>query len=690
MIPDPDTPQLGTCYYPEHWPQEVWAEDARRMAGSGLAYVRIGEFAWALMEPEAGRYDWAWLDQAIATLSAAGLRVVLCTPTPTPPKWLTDAHPEVLRVGADGQRRRHGSRRHISIASETYRGFSRRITAALVDRYGTNPAVAGWQTDNEYGCHDSTLSYGAEDQAAFQRWLSQKYGTIAALNAAWGTAFWSQTYGAFAAVEVPSQLTAGANPAHWLDFRRFFSDMTRDFNREQVAIIRGGSPQRFVTHNFMLFERGFDHWDLAEDLDFAAWDSYPLGFIRQVHEVAPAVVSAAELARYGHTGHPDLVAFHHDLYRAMGKARGGADQFWIMEQQPGPVNWASYNVAPSDHMVQTWTLEGLAHGAQTVSYFRWRQAPWAQEVMHTGLNTPWFAWDRAGREVQALRPDLPKIPTVRASLDPETTVGLYYDYATVWAFEALGQGADLDARLWTFVWYQAARELGLNVEFFGPKVWTAANLRALRLVILPSMLINRPDLNDFLLHKTGAHLVYGARSGALSETMSYERTPPPYLVDGAGAALFPGLQVARVESLPPEAGLEVTLPSNATVQARSWAEHLHLEGTALTPFGHVSAQGTGRRSGLGAAGAQGQRATYLGFHPDKAGAKALIRHLALAQGITVQDLGPDTRLRRTADQTFVTNFGQDPLAWPGEAVIGGSEIAPGTCSVFSSEPSGPR
>ena len=521
MFPNPNTSQLGTCYYPEHWPRTRWAQDAERMVALGLTYIRIGEFAWSRMEPKPGVYDWEWLDVAIETLGSAGLKIVLCTPTPTPPKWLTDAHPEVLRVDEHGVTRRHGSRRHISVASQTYRRFSRQITSALVARYGENPHVAGWQTDNEYGCHESTLSYGAEDRQAFGAWLSNRYETPAALNLAWGTAFWSQTYDAFTDVEVPNKLTAGWNPAHWLDWRRFFSDMTRDFNREQADIIRAGSPDRFVTHNYMFFEAGFDHWDVSEDLEFASWDSYPLGFLRQMRERAPWMVSEDELAKYAHTGHPDIVAFHHDLYRAMGKARGGPDQFWIMEQQPGPVNWATYNVAPSDGMVQTWTYEGMAHGAQTVSYFRWRQAPWAQEQLHTGLNTPWYEWDRAGEEVMEMAPNVPKVQGVSPSLDPETTIGLYMDYETQWAFEALTQGADLDARLWTFTWYQAARELGLNVEIFGPKRWTAANLSGLKLAVFPSQLINKPALNAHLLENTDAHLCFGPRSGSHTENLAY-------------------------------------------------------------------------------------------------------------------------------------------------------------------------
>ena len=366
---------LGVCYYPEHWHPDWWRADARRMAELGLAYVRIAEFAWSRMEPAEGAYEWQWLDDAIATLGAEGLRIVLCTPTPTPPKWLTDRYPEVLRCAEDGLPMKHGSRRHVSLASKTYRRQSARITAALVERYGENPHVAGWQTDNEFGCHGSTLSFGPEDRSSFSRWLERRYGSVGALNDAWGTAFWSQTYAGFQEVDLPNRQQAAPNPAHWLDFRRFFSDMTAEFNREQCAIIRAGSPGRFITHNAMMFEAGFDHWALARDLDFFSWDSYPLGYLRRLNHMAPQAVSDADVARYQHIGHPDILAYHHDLYRSQ-----SGEGFWVMEQQPGPVNWASQNPAPVDGAVRCWTLEAMAHGAQVVSYFRWRQAAWAQRA----------------------------------------------------------------------------------------------------------------------------------------------------------------------------------------------------------------------------------------------------------------------------------------------------------------------
>ncbi|NQX95254.1 MAG: beta-galactosidase, partial [Erythrobacter sp.] len=168
--------KLGTCYFPEHWPEEIWAEDAKRMREMGIRQVRIGEFAWSRIEPEPGRFDWDWLDRAIETLAAEDLSVVLCTPTATPPKWLVDQMPDMVAIDRHGRPRGFGSRRHYCFSHLGYREESRRITAALAERYGLNPAITGWQTDNEYGCHDSVLSFSESAAAGFRIWLQGKYG----------------------------------------------------------------------------------------------------------------------------------------------------------------------------------------------------------------------------------------------------------------------------------------------------------------------------------------------------------------------------------------------------------------------------------------------------------------------------------------------------------------------------------
>ena len=176
--------RLGCCYYPEHWPEDMWAGDARRMIEMGLTRVRIGEFAWSRIEPDPRRFDWGWLDRAVDVLGKAGLGIIMGTPTATPPKWLHDAMPDMVAIDADGRPRGFGSRRHYCFSHAGYGAESARITAAMVERYGNHPAIVAWQTDNEFGCHDSVLSHSQAAASAFRTWLGARYGDVSALNRA--------------------------------------------------------------------------------------------------------------------------------------------------------------------------------------------------------------------------------------------------------------------------------------------------------------------------------------------------------------------------------------------------------------------------------------------------------------------------------------------------------------------------
>ena len=520
--------KLGVCYYPEHWPEAIWAEDAQRMVEAGLSIVRIGEFAWSRIEPEPGRFDWGWLDRAIETLSDAGLGVILGTPTATPPKWLIDQMPDMVALDQHGHPRRFGSRRHYCFSHLPYRAEAVQITRALAERYGEHPAVVAWQTDNEYGCHDTVLSYSDAARDAFRVWLEDRYTTIGALNAAWGNVFWSMEYRSFAEVELPNLTVTEANPAHWLAFRRFSSDQVVVFNRAQVDVLREHSPGRDITHNAMGFFTEYDHHALAADLDTLGWDSYPLGFLDSFP------FSAADKLVYARQGHPDIAAFHHDLYR--GCARGG--RWWVLEQQPGPVNWARHNPAPLPGMVRLWTLEAMAHGAELVSYFRWRQFPQAQEQHHAGLLRPdSMAAPGLAEATQAAR-DIALLGAVGA---PPKSVALVFEYQADWVTTIQPQGAGLAALWAAFACYSALRELGLDVDILAPDV----PLDGYAMCVIPCL----PIVSDAVvegLAKFPGQVVIGPRSGSRDEDFAI----PPRLPPGKLQALFPG-KVTHVESLRP-------------------------------------------------------------------------------------------------------------------------------------------
>jgi beta-galactosidase len=619
--------KLGVCYYPEQWPERLWADDARRMREMGLSRVRIGEFAWSRIEPEPGRFDWEWLDRAIATLHEAGLELVIGTPTATPPKWLIDAKPDVLAWDEQGRARRFGSRRHYCFSSPRYREEAARICTAVCERYGRHPAVVAWQTDNEYGCHDTVLSYSPAAAQAFRLWLAARYASIEVLNRAWGTVFWSQEYRSFDEVDPPNMTVTQANPAHRMDYQRFASDEVVSFNRLQADIIRAHSPGRDVVHNFMGFFTAFDHHAAGRDLDAAAWDSYPLGFLDQGWDEADTK------ERYLRQGHPDFAAFHHDLYRGCGRGR-----MWVLEQQPGPVNWAPNNPAPLPGMVRLWTLEAWAHGAELVSYFRWRQAPFAQEQMHAGLLRPDHSEAAAAEEVRAVAAELARLPAADAERAP---VALIFSYEAQWMLGIQPQGEAFDPLRLSFEFYTALRSLGLDVDILPPD----ADLEGYALIVVPSL----PVVENGLIRRlmaSPAQVLLGARSGSKTRDLQIPDQLPPGLLQ----SLLP-LRVGAVESLRPGHCEQVREGAGAIV---NWLEHVE---TDLAPrLSTLSGKGIWFQSG---------HAHYLAAWPDPDLMLETLHQLAAECGLPVTVLPQGVRLRRRGEVRLAVNYG------PGETDIGG-------------------
>jgi len=301
-------PILGTCYYPEHWPQAQWADDAKRMAELGLSIVRIGEFAWSRIEPDPGRLEWQWLDEAIEVLGQAGLSVVLGTPTATPPRWMLERHPEMLALDEHARSRKFGSRRHYCFSYLPYREESVRIATLMAERYCGSAFLNSWQIDNEYGCHDTVVSYSKAAEAEFRVWLEARYQNINALNTAWGNVFWSMEYDNFDQIDLPNQTVTEPNPTHTLDFRRFSSDQVAAYNRAQADAIRKHSSAPLI-HNYMGRITEFDHYAVGDDLEIASWDSYPLGFL-----VDRSGADIAWQTRYAKTGHGCQVYRHRGVW----------------------------------------------------------------------------------------------------------------------------------------------------------------------------------------------------------------------------------------------------------------------------------------------------------------------------------------------------------------------------------------
>lgn len=620
--------RLGVCYYPEHWPEAVWAEDAARMAAAGLSLVRIGEFAWSRLEPEPGRLEFGWLDRAIATLVAAGLDVVLGTPTATPPRWMADRHPDMFARDREGRPRGFGSRRHYCFSHAGYRAECARIVEVLARRYGAHPAVVAWQTDNEYGCHGTTLSYSAAAQAAFRDWLAQRYQSPEALNRDWGNVFWSMEYTGFDQIGLPHLTVTEPNPAHVMAHRRFASEEVMRFNRLQVEIIRRHSAAP-ILHNYMGRITDFDHFAVGADLDIAAWDSYPLGFLSDRLEAGPV-----HKALFLRQGDPDFQAFHHDLYRAVGRGR-----WWVMEQQPGPVNWAPWNPAPLPGMVRLWTWEAFAHGAEAVAYFRWRQVPFGQEAMHAGLLRPDSAPAPGLAEAARVAAELATAP--EAGTVPGDAA-IVFDYASAWAWETQPQGRDFDYFRLVFAFYCGLRRLGLNIDILPPDT---ADLSPWPLVLVPGVATLAPPLAQALATCRGQALV-GPRTNARAANFAIPRPLPPAL---------PGLDatVALVESLPP--GVAVMLAGGGAFVR--WRERL--EGSAEVALADADGSAAAMRAG---------GLTYLGGWPDEAAMDRILAAACAAAGIATTPMPQGVRQRDTPGHRFIFNYDATEAVFEGRTI----------------------
>lgn len=505
----------GADYYPEHWPQERWATDARLMQQAGINVVRLAEFAWAKLEPQEGVYDFSWLDRALELLGKHGIRAVLGTPTAAPPAWVCQQYPEVMAVERDGRRVTFGMRRQYCPTSETYRGLSRRIVRVMAEHYANNPQVVGWQVDNELGGHLARCHCPA-CQRAFQEWARRRYGALDALNSAWGTAFWSHVYSFWGQIPLPWSTTPVSNPCLELDFWRFASDQWVSYQQEQVDILRALCPEHGITTNFMGFGfQDINYYDLARPLDFVSWDNYPVG-------------TAAD---------PAVAALSHATMRGLKDT-----PFWVMEQQAGPSGWQTVSRSPKPGQLRLWAYQSIAHGADAIVFFRWRTCQFNTEEYWHGILDHDGTPRRRYAEVRRMGQEVARLGDRLVGARSPKAVAMLLSYDDSFAFRLQPNAEGFSYPELFLGYYRAFHRLGIPVDVVSP----SADLTPYRLVVAPTLHVLHEAWAENLRRYVaqGGNLVVGARSGAKNASNRVVNMPLPGLLRE-----LCGIEVAEYDAL---------------------------------------------------------------------------------------------------------------------------------------------
>jgi beta-galactosidase len=434
---------LGIDYYPEHWPLELLESDLDKIVDMGANAIRIGEFAWHLIESAPGRFDFSFFDLVIEKAKARGLSIVYGTPTATFPAWLHHMHPEVLSEDASGVKRSYGGRRVYCYNSDVYRSYTLRIVEALVKHYRDEAGLFMWQIDNELGHEGSDDCYCSDCHEAFRRFLKAKYVTIQSLNQVYGTIFWGQTYNGFDEIPMPTPTITTHNPVLKLDWARFRSESIYSFAMEQIDCVRRhkGAHQQ-VTHNYFggYFDRRYDQTRLSCGLDVVAFDNYPVwgGLMKPMS--------------------PAEIAMGHDYMRGLKN-----QNFWVMEQLIGAQGHDDIGYLPRDGQSSLWASQAMARGCESLFYFRERGLHKGAEQFCQGILDADNTINDKYREVQAFFKTVKEYERLLKT-PIKSEVAILYDYDNRWSWHGQRQSKDFDYTKEVLRCYRPFHKLNVAID----------------------------------------------------------------------------------------------------------------------------------------------------------------------------------------------------------------------------------
>lgn len=539
---------FGVDYYPEHWPRERWETDIKLMVEMGIDVVRLAEFSWSKLEPAEGQFNFGWLDESISLLEKSGIKCILGTPSAAPPAWIIKKNPEIQPIDSLGRQRYFGGRHHHCQSNTVYRSHIKRYVEAFASHFGPNPNVIGWQIDNELGNSHNDLCFCPSCEESFRGWLKEKYGDIETLNRNWGTVFWSQDYPDFSHIQAPKLTAAGVNPSAMLDWKRFCSDLIVEFHKFQSSILRSAGGSKFISQNMMGFADKVNYFDLGEDNEFVSHDQYPSNHFTPVQNTLRAEYHAAAL----------------DFIRATKQKT-----FWIMEQQAGMTGWEILGRAPRPGELGMWATQCIAHGADTVVFFRWRTCTvgteqyWHGVLPHSGI--PGRNYNELKSFIKKTRPLIKEIQGTM----PVAKVGIVFSYDQNYAINIQPHHPDMTYLGHLMKYYTALFDRNVAVDFLSDK----NDFGKYDLIFAPLQYLMTPELEakykNFVAK--GGNLVLDIRAG-VKDWSNICRTDGPL---PGGLAELVGLEIPEYDCLR-DTTVKV-LWDGVVYEGEKWSDILHLK-----------------------------------------------------------------------------------------------------------------
>ncbi|RSM62263.1 beta-galactosidase [Kibdelosporangium aridum] len=579
---------FGGDYNPEQWPEDVWAEDIRLMRQAGVSMVSVGIFSWAEVEPRPNEFDFGWFDRVMDNLAEADVAACLATMTASPPPWLAKLHPETLPQKADGTRLWPGARQAYCPSSPIYRDHAARLVDQVASRYHDHPALALWHINNEYGCHTRACycDVSAED---FRGWLENRYQDIKTLNEAWSTKFWSQRYDSFEEILPPRTAPTFANPTQQLDFARFSSDALLECFKREKEVIRRHSDAP-VTTNHVPLAKTLDLHAWGKEVDVVSYDSYPDPFDKKAHILA---------------------GLSYDVIRS---TRNG--QPWmLMEQAPSAVNWRERNAVKAPGQMRLWSWQAIAHGADAVLYFQWRQSQGGAEKFHSAMVPHAGPDSRTFREVSALGAELQQYSEILGT-QPTNEVALILDWDSWWALELDSHPSTVLTQTGALLsHYKPLFEANIGCDVVHPN----ADLSKYKLVVVPNLYLvkDAANLNNYV--RTGGHLLMSFFSGIVdgNDRVYLGGYPAPFRE-------MLGIKIPEFRPLQDEITVEI-LGSPAT--GTLWSEEIEPETAAVKGSFDFGPALTRNEFGSGVA-------WYLGTRLDEEAMRTLMNEVTAGAAVT--------------------------------------------------------